>query len=67
MCNLTSKDKDGKILLNGEFKICNVATRCYGNYCPDSCIINVLIERLYELEHRNDSQKERLLRNRMSK
>lgn len=57
MANLTSKDKDGKILVNGEFKICNVATRCYGNSCPDSCIINVLIERLYELEHKKCKSK----------
>ena len=54
MENLTSKDKDGKILVNGEFKICNIADRCSGSACPDYCIINKMIKRLYELEHKND-------------
>lgn len=57
MNNLTSKDKDGKILVNDEFKICNIASRCCGSSCPESCIINVMITRLYELEHKNDKTK----------
>lgn len=54
MENLTSKDKDGKILVNGEFKICNIADDCSGTDCPDYCIINKIIKRLYELEHKKD-------------
>ncbi len=58
MENLTSKDKEGKILVNGEFKICNIADDCSGFDCPDHCIINKIINRLYELEHKNDYSNE---------
>lgn len=54
MSNLTSKDKDGRILVNGDFKVCNIASHCLGSNCPESCIINIMIARLYELEHKND-------------
>lgn len=49
--NITSKDKDGNILVNGEFKVCNIADRCSGNKCPEYCTISLMIKRLYELEH----------------
>lgn len=49
--NMTSKDKDGNILVNGEFKICNIPTNCRRNRCDELCIINLMIRRLYELEH----------------
>lgn len=51
--NMTSKDKDGNIFVNGEFKICNIAARCSGNRCDELCTINLMIRRLYELEHQN--------------
>ena len=54
MDNLTSKDKEGKILINGEFKICNIASCCAGSECLKSCLINIMITRLYELEHKNE-------------
>ncbi len=41
-------------MVNGEFKICNIVDRCSGSACPDHCIINKIINRLYELEHKND-------------
>lgn len=49
--NLTSKDKDGNILINGEFRICNIPAKCGGNICDKLCIINQIIKRLYILEH----------------
>lgn len=52
MSNLTSKDKKGRILVNGEFKICNIPSNCSGSHCYDDCIINIMIRRLYELEHK---------------
>ena len=52
MSNLTSKDKKGRILVNGEFKICNISSKCSGSPCYEECIINVMIRRLYELEHK---------------
>lgn len=56
MSNLTSKDKKGRILVNGEFKVCNKPSNCNGWHCYEDCIINVMIRRLYELEHkRKDS------------
>lgn len=55
MDNLTSKDKDGKILVNGRYKICNITEQCSGSTCYQSCIINLMIERLYELEHKGDT------------
>lgn len=54
MKKLTSKDKEGRILVNGEFKICNIPDRCSGSDCPEYCIINVIIKRLYELEHNKE-------------
>lgn len=56
MKNLTSKDKDGKILVEGKFKVCNIPGKCDGSSCHESCIINVLIERLYELEHKGNTK-----------
>lgn len=52
MENMTSKDKEGRILVNGEFKICNIASNCNRSSCYELCIINQMIERLYELEHK---------------
>lgn len=52
MSNITSKDKNGNILVNGQYKICNIASNCNGISCHESCIINFIIRRLYELEHR---------------
>lgn len=49
--NITSKDKNGNILVYGEYKICNVSGNCSGSRCPETCIINLMIRRLYELEH----------------
>ncbi len=49
--NMTSKDKDGNILINGEFKVCNIPDKCSGSKCPESCTINLMIQRLYKLEH----------------
>lgn len=49
--NMTSKDKDGNILVNGEFKICNIPAKCSCNSCSELCTINLMIKRLYELEH----------------
>ena len=53
MDNLTSKDESGRILVNGIHKICNIPSQCSGSDCYKSCLMNVLIERLYELEHQN--------------
>ncbi len=52
--NMTSKDKDGNILINGEFKVCNIPAKCSGSRCDKICIINLMIQRLYELEHMKD-------------
>lgn len=49
--NMTSKDKDGNILVSGEFKICNIPVNCNGSRCDERCTINLMIRRLYELEH----------------
>lgn len=49
--NLTSKDKDGNILVNGEFKICNIPVNCSGSRCGEMCIINRIIRRLYKFKH----------------
>ena len=49
--NLTSKDKDGNILINGEFKICNIPANCSGSRCDELCIINKIVNRLYKFEH----------------
>ncbi len=49
--NMTSKDKDGNILINGEFKVCNIPARCSGSRCDELCTINQMIRRLYKLEH----------------
>lgn len=47
--NLTLKDKEGNILVDREFKICNILSKCSGYRCDELCIIR----RLCELEHRN--------------
>lgn len=52
MGSMTTKDKNGRILVEGQFKICNASERCSGNHCYESCIINRMIARLYELEHK---------------
>ncbi len=52
MSNLTSKDKKGRILINGEFKVCNKPSNCSGMHCYEDCIINIMIRRLYQLEHK---------------
>lgn len=52
MSNLTSKDKKGRILVNGVFKVCNTPSNCSGSPCYEDCIINIMIRRLYELEHK---------------
>jgi len=57
MENLTSKDKTGRILVEGEFKICNKPSRCLGSSSPNDCIINRMIARLYELEHKKVKHK----------
>ena len=59
MDNLTSKDKQGRILVDGVFKVCNTNTpeRCTGSSCPESCIINRMIERLCDLEHKKKNPK----------
>lgn len=57
MRNLTSKDKDGNILINGEYKICNVPVNYSGSVCRESCIINIMIKQLYDLEHRKGDNK----------
>lgn len=56
MSNLTSKDKKGRILVNGVFKVCNTPSNCSGSNCYEDCIINVMIRRLYELEHKKKSK-----------
>lgn len=49
--NLTSKDEKGRILVEGSFDICNIVDKCSGAICSETCIINKLIQRIYELEH----------------
>ena len=49
--NLTSKDEKGRILVDGIFDICNTMEKCDGSACHNNCIINKLIQRVYELEH----------------
>lgn len=51
MQKLTSKDKEGRILVKGVYKICNIPVNCSCSECYDGCIIDVMIKRLYELEH----------------
>lgn len=50
--NLTSKDKDGNILVNGEFKVCNIPVHCNRTRCDELCTINQIIRQLYKLEHK---------------
>lgn len=38
--NMTSKDKDVPILVNGEFKICNIPAKCSRSKCDETCTIN---------------------------
>ena len=51
MQKLTSKDKEGRILVNGVYKVCNTPSNCYCSECHGDCIIDIMIKRLYELEH----------------
>lgn len=51
MQKLTSKDKDGRILVNGIYKVCNIASDCSYSECNNGCVIDAMIKRLYELEH----------------
>ena len=46
-----SKDKKGRILVNGGYKICNLPNNCSRNECYNDCVIDMMIKRLYELEH----------------
>ena len=57
MSNITSKDSKGRILVNGVFKVCNKPSNCSGSQCYSDCIINVMIRRLYELEHKEEKKK----------
>ena len=49
--NIASKDKDGNVPINGEFKICNIPAKCSGVRCNELCIIDQIIKRLYKFEH----------------
>jgi len=51
MQKLTSKDKEGRILVNGVYKICNIPGNCSRSECYNGCVIDAMIKRLYELEH----------------
>lgn len=51
MQKLTSKDKEGRILVNGVYKICNISGNCSRSECYNGCVIDAMIKRLYELEH----------------
>ena len=51
MQKLMSKDKKGRILVNGGYKICNIPSICSRNECYNDCVIDMMIKRLYELEH----------------
>ena len=35
MSNLTSKDKEGRILVDGSFKVCNRPSNCCGVHCDE--------------------------------
>ena len=50
MQKLMSKDKKGRILVNGGYKICNIPSNSR-NECYNDCVIDMMIKRLYELEH----------------
>ena len=51
MQKLTSKDKEGRILVDGVYKICNIPGNCSRSECYNGCVIDAMIKRLYELEH----------------
>ena len=51
MQKLMSKDKKGRILVNGGYKICKIPSNCSRNECYNDCVIDMMIKRLYELEH----------------
>lgn len=51
MQKLMSKDKKGRILVNVGYKICNIPSNCSRNECYNDCVIDMMIKRLYELEH----------------
>ena len=51
MQKLMSKDKKGRILVNGGYKIWNIPSNCSRNECYNDCVIDMMIKRLYELEH----------------
>ena len=51
MQKLTSKDKEGRILVNGDYKLCNIPSNCSRSECYNGCVIDAMIKRLYELEH----------------
>lgn len=54
--NLTSKDSMGRILVDGNFDICNKIDKCDGSTCHENCIINKLIQRVYELGHQQEGE-----------
>ena len=37
--------------MNGDYKICNIPSNCSRSECYSGCVIDVMIKRLYELEH----------------
>lgn len=49
--NITSRDEDGNIIVNGEFKVCNIPVNCSGSRCDETCVINQIIKRLYKFEY----------------
>ena len=51
MQKLTSKDKEGRILVNELYKVCNIASDCSYSEYNNGCVTAVMIKRLYELEH----------------
>ena len=55
MQKLTSKDKEGRILVNGIYKICNIPGNCSRSECYNGCVIDTMIKRLYELEQFHQS------------
>ena len=57
MQKLTSRDKEGRILVDGVYKICNIPGNCSLSECYNGCVIDAMIKRLYELEH-DQSQKD---------
>ena len=52
--------------MNGDYKICNIPSNCSRSECYSGCVIDVMIKRLYELEHdknQKDKSKHEFLSN----